>query len=112
MFIGDNLQVGVAIGFGFSGITGGVLDFAWKLPTQAFVILHLTSGIRPMAYVRQSYLYSSEARQDGSKHARWGDESEAGVGMRFGGRLDGFFYGSVRAMANERYWGLGIGAIL
>ena len=30
----------------------------------------------------------------------------------FGGRLDGFFYGSVREMANEQYWGLGIGAIL
>jgi hypothetical protein len=65
-----------------------------------------------MAYVRQNYLFSSEARQNGSKHARWGDESEAGVGMRFSGRLDGFFYGSVREMANERYWGIGIGAIL
>ena len=44
--------------------------------------------------------------------ARWGDESEAGAGMRFSGSLDGFFYGSVREMANERYWGIGIGAIL
>ena len=112
VFIGDNLQIGATIGFGFSGITGGVLDFAWKLPTEAFVVLELSPEIRPMAYFRQSYLFSSEARQNGSKLARWGDESEAGVGMRFSGRLDGFFYGSLREMANERYWGIGIGAIL
>ncbi len=112
VFLGENLQVGATIGFGFSGITGGVLDFAWKLPTEVFAVLHLTREIRPIAYVRQSYLFSTEARQNGSSHARWGDEGEAGVGMRFSGRLDGFFYGSVREMANERYWGIGIGAIL
>ncbi len=112
IFIGDNLQLGATVGFGFSGITGGVLDFAWKLPTEVFAVLELSKEVRPMAYVRQSYLFSSEARQDGSKHARWGDEAEAGVGLRFGGKLDGFFYGSVREMANEQYWGLGIGAIL
>lgn len=112
VFLGENLQVGATIGFGFSGITGGVLDFAWKVPTEAFVVLSLTNEIRPMAYFRQSYLFSSSARQNGSKLARWGDEAEAGVGMRFSGRLDGFFYGSVREMANERYWGIGIGAVL
>lgn len=112
VFIGDNLQVGATIGFGFSGITGGVLDFAWKLPTEAFVVLELSRNIRPMAYVRQSYLFSSDARQNGSKAARWGDESEAGAGVRFSGSLDGFMYGSVREMANERYWGVGVGAIL
>lgn len=112
VFIGDNLQVGATIGFGFSGITGGVLDFAWKLPTEAFVVLTLSPNIRPMAYVRQNYLFSSDARQNGSKAARWGDESEAGAGVRFSGSLDGFMYGSVREMANERYWGVGVGAIL
>jgi hypothetical protein len=112
MFIGDNLQVGATIGLGFSGITGGVLDFAWKVPTEAFVVLELSPQIRPMAYVRQSYLFSSEARQNGSKLARWGDETEAGAGLRFSGKLDGFLYGSLREMANERYWGLGIGAVL
>ena len=112
VFIGDNLQVGATIGFGFSGITGGVLDFAWKLPTEAFVVLHLSRDIRPMAYFRQSYLFSSEARQNGSKIARWGDELETGAGLRFGGRLDGFVYGSLREMAGERYWGIGLGAIL
>jgi caspase domain-containing protein len=111
VFLGDNLQVGATIGFGFSGITGGVLDFAWKMPTEAFVVLHLSPDIRPMAYFRQSYLFSSQARQNGSKLARWGDETEVGAGMRFSGRLDGFFYGSLREMANERYWGLGMGAI-
>jgi len=112
LFVGDNLQIGATIGFGFSGITGGVLDFAWKMPTEVFAVLELSPEIRPMAYFRQSYLFSSEARQNGSKLARWGDESEAGVGVRFSGRLDGFFYGSMREMANERYWGIGIGAVL
>ena len=69
VFIGDTLQVGATIGFGFSGITGGVLDFAWKVPTEAFVVLALTPEIRPMAYFRQNYLFSSDARQNGSKLA-------------------------------------------
>jgi hypothetical protein len=112
VFLGESLQVGATIGFGFSGITGGVLDFAWKLPTEIFAVLHLTSEVHPMAYVRQSYLFSSEARQRGSSHARWGDEGEVGAGIRFTGRLDGFLYGSVRELASERYWGVGLGAIL
>jgi hypothetical protein len=112
VFIGDNLQVGATIGFGFSGITGGILDFAWKMPTEAFVVLELSKDIRPMAYFRQSYLFSSQLRQNGSKMARWGDEAEAGAGVRFGGKLDGFFYGSVREMAGQRYWGIGLGAVL
>ncbi len=112
VFIGDNLQVGATIGFGFSGITGGILDFAWKMPTEVFAVLELSKDIRPMAYFRQSYLFSSELRQNGSKLARWGDEAEAGAGVRFGGRLDGFMYGSVREMEGQRYWGIGLGAVL
>lgn len=112
VFVGDNLQLGATIGFGFSGITGDVLNFAWKVPTEAFVILELSRDIRPMAYFRQDYLFGPESRKHGSKMARWGDESEAGAGLRFSGRLDGFLYGSVREMAGVRYWGVGIGAIL
>jgi hypothetical protein len=112
VFLGDNLQVGATIGFGLSGITGGVLDFAWKVPTEAFVILELSPELRPMAYVRQDYLFSTDARQNGSKLARWGDEAEVGAGLRFSGRLDGFVYGSLREMAGVRYWGIGMGAIL
>jgi hypothetical protein len=112
VFIGDNLQVGATVGLGFGGITGGILDFGWKIPTEAFVVLELSPELRPMAYVRQSYLFSSDARQNGAAHARWGDEAEAGAGLRFSGRLDGFVYGSVREMAGVRYWGVGIGAVL
>jgi hypothetical protein len=112
MFIGDNLQIGATIGLGFSGITGGVLDFAWKVPTEGFVILELSPELRPMAYFRQDYLFGADSRKNGSRLARWGDEAEAGAGLRFSGRLDGFFYGSVREMAGVRYWGIGMGAIL
>ena len=111
VFIGDTLQLGATIGFGLSGITGGVLDFAWKIPIEAFAVIELTPEIKPMAYVRNSYLFSSEARQNGSPLARFGDESELGAGVHFSGRLDGFFYGSLREMRNERYWGLGAGAV-
>lgn len=112
VFIGDNLQVGATIGVGFSGITSGVLPFAWKVPTEAFVILELSPELRPMAYFRQDYLFGADSRKNGSKLARWGDEAEAGAGLRFSGRLDGFFYGSLREMAGVRYWGIGMGAIL
>jgi hypothetical protein len=112
VFIGDNLQLGATIGFGFSGVTSGILPFAWKVPTDLFVVLELSPEIRPMAYFRQTYILGNDARQNGSKMARWGDEAEAGAGLRFSGKLDGFVYGSVREMMGERYWGLGIGAIL
>jgi hypothetical protein len=112
VFLGDNLQLGATIGFGFSGITGGVLDFGWKVPTEGFVILELSPEIRPMAYVRQDYVFGADSRKMGSKLAKWGDEAEAGAGLRFSGKLDGFFYGSVREMAGVRYWGIGMGAIL
>jgi hypothetical protein len=112
VFLGDNLQVGATIGFGFGGVTSGILDFAWKVPTEGFVILELSREVRPMAYFRQSYLFSSDARKHGSKLARWGDEAEAGAGLRFSGRLDGFVYGSLREMAGVRYWGIGLGAVL
>jgi hypothetical protein len=112
VFLGDNLQVGATIGFGFSGITGDVLNFAWKVPTEGFVILELSREIRPMAYFRQSYLFGPESRKHGSKLARWGDETEAGAGLKFSGKLDGFVYGSLREMAGVRYLGIGIGAVL
>jgi hypothetical protein len=112
VFVGDNLQLGATIGFGFSGITGGILDFAWEVPTEVFAILELSPELRPMAYFRQTYLFDSAARQNGSKLARWGDQAEAGAGLRFSGKLDGFFYGSLREMEGERYWGIGVGAIL
>lgn len=112
VFLGPNPQVGATIGFGLSGITGGVLDFAWKVPTEIFAVLTITDEVRPVAYVRQTYLWSSAARQSGSKTALWGDEAEAGVGLKFSNRLDGFVFGSVREMANERYWGVGLGAVL
>ena len=112
VFIGDNLQIGATIGFGFSGVTGGILPFGWTMPTEFFVMLELSPEIRPMAYFRQTYVFDSDARQNGSKMARWGDEAEAGAGLRFTGKLDGFIYGSVREAMGERYWGLGIGAIL
>ncbi|HEX3758893.1 MAG TPA: hypothetical protein VHW23_09315, partial [Kofleriaceae bacterium] len=112
VFLGDNLQLGATIGFGLSGITGGVLPFAWKVPTEVFAILELSSEVKPMAYFRQDYLFGPDARKNGSTLARWGDEAEAGAGLKFGGRLDGFVYGSVREMAGVRYWGIGMGAVL
>ena len=113
VFVGDNLQLGATVGFGLSGITDGILGFAWKVPAEVFAILELSPEIRPMAYFRQNYIFGNDARQNGSRMAVWGaDEAEAGAGLRFGGKLDGFFYGSVREMENIRYWGIGVGAIL
>ncbi|MGE0397862.1 MAG: caspase domain-containing protein [Kofleriaceae bacterium] len=108
VFLGPNLQIGATIGLGLGGITGGVADFAWKFPTELFAVLTITDEVRPVAYLRQTYLWSSDARQDGAPSALWGDEAEAGVGLKFSGRLDGFVYGSVREMKDERYWGIGV----
>jgi Caspase domain len=113
VFLGDAIQLGATVGFGLSQITGGILPFGFKVPTEAFVILDLSPNIRPVAYFRQSYIFDSDSRQNGSKMAIWGaDEAEAGAGLKFTGKLDGFVYGSVREMENIRYWGVGVGAIL
>jgi hypothetical protein len=113
LYVGDSLHLGATVGFGLSGITGGILGFAWKVPTEAFAILELTPNVRPLAYVRQNYIFGNDARQNGSKLTLWGaDELEAGAGLRFHGKLDGFIYGSVREMENVRYWGVGLGAVL
>ena len=113
VFVGDNLQLGATVGFGFSGITGGILPFAWKVPVETFAILELSPEVHPMAYFRQSYLFDSDKRKDGSSMAVWGaDEAEFGAGLRFGGHLGGFCYASVREMENVRYWGVGLGAVL
>jgi hypothetical protein len=65
-----------------------------------------------MAYLRQSYIFDSDARQNGSKSAWWGDEAEVGAGLSFTGKLDGFVYVSAREQMNVRWWGLGLGAVL
>ncbi len=113
VFVGDALQLGATVGFGLSQITGGILPFGFKVPTEVFAILELSPNVRPVAYFRQSYIFDSDSRQNGSKMAIWGaDEAEAGAGLKFTGKLDGFIYGSVREMENIRYWGIGVGAIL
>jgi hypothetical protein len=112
VFVGDNLQLGATIGFGFDGVTGGVVPFGWKVPTELFAVLELSRDIRPMAYFRQSYIFGADARKHGASMALWGDEAEAGAGLRFSGKLDGFVYGSVRELMGERYWGIGLGAVL
>ena len=112
LMLTDHLQIGATIGFGLGGITGDNLDFAWKAPTEIFAILHLAPTVRAVGYLTQTWLFKTDARQDGSETARWGDQAEAGVGLRLTGPHKGFLYGSVREMQGERYWGLGIGAVL
>ena len=112
VFLGDNLQVGATIGFGTNGITNGLLEHAWTIPTEIFAVLELSPELRPMAYFRQTYVLDADSRKHGSKLAQWGDEAEAGAGLRFSGHLDGFIYGSVREQTGLRLWGFGIGAIL
>ncbi|HEY1548373.1 MAG TPA: hypothetical protein VGG28_11155, partial [Kofleriaceae bacterium] len=113
VFVGDTLQLGATVGFGLSQITGGILPFGFKVPTEVFAMLELSPNVRPVAYFRQSYILDSDSRQNGSKMAILGaDEAEAGAGLKFTGKLDGFIYASVREMENIRYWGIGLGAIL
>jgi hypothetical protein len=113
VFVGRNLQLGATVGFGFDGITSNILGFAWKVPTEVFAVLELSPNVRPMAYFRQNYIIDNKMRENGTS---WGvlgaDESEAGAGLKFSGKLKGFVYGSVREMEHVRYWGVGVGAVL
>jgi hypothetical protein len=112
VFVGDNLQIGATIGLGLDGITSNVLPFGFKMPTELFAVLELSPSVRPMAYIRQSYIFDSDMRKHGSRSALWGDEAEVGGGFRFDGKLDGFLYLSIREAMGMRWYGLGAGAIL
>lgn len=112
VFVGDHLQLGATIGVGLGGITGGLLGFAWKVPTEGFAVLELSPRYRTVAYFRQDFVYGAATRKRGSPMALWGDEAELGAGLCFTGSLDGFVYGSVREMQGVRYVGLGFGTVL
>jgi hypothetical protein len=112
VFVGDNLQIGATIGFGLSGVTSGIEPFAWEMPTEIFAVLELSKDIKPVVYFRQSYIYDSDSRKRGAPMALWGDEAEAGAGLKFSGKLDGYVFGSLREAMGQRYWGIGLGTIL
>ncbi len=112
VFIDEDIQLGATVGAGFSGITAGTLPFAWKVPTELFAVLRLSSEHQGVAYFRQTFLYGAESRKHGSSMAAWGDEAEAGAGVRWMGAAHGFCVGTVREMAGVRYYGIGVGAAL
>jgi hypothetical protein len=112
IYVDDDIQIGATIGGGFSGITGGTLPFAWKVPTEMFAVLRISPEHQAVVYFRQTFLYGADSRKHGSPMATWGDEAEAGAGLRFTGAFHGYGFASVREMAGVRYVGVGVGANL
>lgn len=73
-------QLGVTIGAGLSGISAGVVPFAFQIPVIAFVGIPV-GPLRLVGGVRGDWVFASDARQDGADTVTAFDEvgAEAGV---------------------------------
>lgn len=80
------LSLAITAGGGLSGITGGHVPFALRVPLEAYAATDLSSVVRARAFVRPAWVYLSESRKDGSKLLEWFDELEGGVGLLIGPR--------------------------
>lgn len=80
--------VTLGVGGGFSDPGGGV-GFGWEVPVALDVGLQL-GPVRVLAWGHAAWVFSEDARQDGSRTLSFVDEAEAGLALRLG--------------RNHRYW--------
>jgi hypothetical protein len=73
-------QLGATIGAGVSGITGGILPFAFQVPVIAYVGIPL-GPLRVVGAVRGDWLFASDDRQDGAETVTAFDEVGAEAGL-------------------------------
>ena len=65
--------------------------FAWKMPTEMFAVLELSPDDPADRRTSARATSSTPTRARTARRWRcWGDEAEAGAGLRFSGKLDGF----------------------
>lgn len=115
--LGERGHFGVVAGVGLSGLTDRI-DFAMQFPVEAFLEFELGRRIRVLAYGSSRWVASSEARTGGVDAIPFGDEFNAGLGIRWGKRRDqhraamgnGYYVGGLyQERLGVRFYGATIG---
>jgi hypothetical protein len=78
--IGKHVSIGLVLGAGIGGLTGGHIPFGVDIPVESFVGIEAGSPLRLEAWARTSFVLASDDRQDGSETAPFGDEFSTGLG--------------------------------
>lgn len=81
---GRHVSLGVVTGLGVGGLTGGHIPIGMEIPVEAFGAVELGSHLRASGWARSSWIVGSEARQDGSDGAPFGDELSTGMSLLLG----------------------------
>ncbi len=82
--IGPHVSIGAVTGAGLSGLTGNHIPFGVDLPVELFATSDITRYAQVRLWGRSSWVVASDARQDGAKHAPFGDELYAGASFILG----------------------------
>lgn len=114
----EKFMVGAAIGGGFSGIISGDLGFGWLVSTELFATAEIIPGIDVLGFLRPTFVFSEDARQDGSDTLGFADELKVGATLTYnkkrreGSFVQGTGYGVTMFMQEQlgvRMVGIGFG---
>ncbi len=84
--LGKHVSFGVVTGLGVGGLTGGHIPIGFEVPVEAFGAVELGAHLRAGGWARSSWIFGSDARQDGADRAPFGDELSTGMSLLLGAR--------------------------
>ncbi len=114
----EKFMVGAAVGGGFSGIISGDLGFGWLVSTELYAAVEVGGGIDLLGFVRPTWVFSEDARGDGSETLGFADELKVGGTVTWESKRDEgrFVHGSgyglslfMQEQLGVRMFGIGIG---
>jgi hypothetical protein len=82
--LGKHVSFGLVTGLGLGGLTGGHIPIGFEIPVEAFGAVELGSHLRASGWARSSWIFGSDARQDGADTAPFGDELSTGMSLLLG----------------------------
>lgn len=77
--IGESFVFGLDTGPGFDGMTGGVIPTGITLPIESYVSFEGIRALGLAAYFQSGWVFAAQERDDGAKHAPFGDELTTGI---------------------------------
>jgi hypothetical protein len=77
--IGESFVLGLDTGPGFDGMTGGVIPTGITVPIETYVSFEAIRFLGISAYFQSGWVFAAQERDDGSKHAPFGDELTTGI---------------------------------
>jgi hypothetical protein len=77
--IGESFVLGLDTGPGFDGMTGGVIPTGITVPIESYVSFEAIRFVGISAYFQSGWVFAARQREDGAKHAPFGDELTTGI---------------------------------